>query len=376
MSLRLLTLVALPLLTSACGSHFVKGWRDNDEPARTGPATCEDKYMWDSTTARCVKRSTFELGSIDSAEDCRATGRSIWVEDKCIANSDANHAQCDSIPGWTWKEETCRENKELECTSQPNRAWVDGTCVGKPALETSGGALTQALTAGNAITPIDLQVSPGAKPALINNATCPNFLSIKNGTQLVSGDSYALASSTTRCDLDIVAETTAAKSDVKHVTVMIERGFYAICNGGHATPAENNALRILKDVLRKATCEELNASLMEQATLDLRPSYDRQLILSDLTVLRGLKKLVWLDLSADNNRLNNVEDLSPLASLPALQTLWLTGNRSLKDLSPLAKSPTLIKLDVTNTAVTQNRTEATCPTAAGTNPEVLQVCKN
>ena len=160
MSLRLFALAAL---TASCSSHFVKGWRGDDTRHRTPQEMCArvEGFSWDG--AQCVEDADRNFGLIGDEKECTRTGLAIWANGACISSKDANADQCASIANWSWIEGTgCRTAVEAQCVANPGQAWVKDTCVGKPGLTTSGGALAQAMTAGVALTPIDLKPSNGA----------------------------------------------------------------------------------------------------------------------------------------------------------------------------------------------------------------------
>ncbi|MEL6341722.1 MAG: leucine-rich repeat domain-containing protein, partial [Myxococcota bacterium] len=67
----------------------------------------------------------------------------------------------------------------------------------------------------------------------------------------------------------------------------------------------------------------------------------RRMRLRDLSALRDVQTLEWLILN-----INPIDDVSPLADLPRLETLDLGQNEALTDVSPLARAPALQRLSL------------------------------
>jgi hypothetical protein len=363
MSLRLL-LLALPLIAATgCGTPFVKGWRGKEKPVETGPNSCAKNAQWDPKRG-CVEDGKVDLGLTDNQSECEATGKATWTEGHCLPNDQATENQCANITGWTWLgDKGCVPAAEASCLKDPAMTWDGEKCVGKPTLTTSGGAVTQSIAAGVALTAIDLQVSDGAT-IKVENESCPGFIS-KSGNQIVSGDAYKLPEGKTSCELDLVPALNDVEGDATHVAVTIERGFYAICIDSNATDDENDALRLLLNVLKAGDCQAANDELVKQTIIDLSASAAP---IKDAGVFRALKGLQRLDLSN-----NDITDLSPLAHLDHLSVLFLANNAHLKDLSPLAQAPALQKLVISGTAVVRSDAK-TCPNA-NVNAALAAVCK-
>jgi hypothetical protein len=141
-------------------------------------------------------------------------------------------------------------------------------------------------------------------------------------------------------------------------------GFAALCKQPTSYEVSRTVIALMDALSHKTDCDEAARALADSLVIVLDDAD-----LSDLTPLKGLPKLDTLSLR------NNGEftDVTVLASLPNLRSLDLTGT-GVTDLSPLAAHKKLTLLDMTRTALVDAKTDATCPTADGTNAAVKLFC--
>ncbi len=365
MRLALASWLALAALAAtACNSGFVKGW-GKAETERTAeisaPDRCEARPGFSWVGGSCKEDSSLALATVETPDDCHKIEAAGWWDGQCIAYADASEEQCGEVVAWSYTGGKCVAEVELACEADPAATWTDGVCVGRPAL-TADGALAQTVSAGNAIAPVRLTLSAGALVEL-RDQSCPNYFAI-DGARLTSADGYGVPAGAAACTAFLVPKAGEAEGDPVAVEVTFARGFFAICNDPAATDAElGTALAIMRS-LEKVDCKEANADLTQVKRIILQGYQGQRL--SDLSALRGLTQLEWLDVSQ-----NRVTDLSPIAGASNLIWLDVTGNK-LDSLVPIATLPKLTRLLISDGDV--EKTEATCPTAAGTAAPVIRAC--
>ncbi len=339
-NIRLFGSLVLAFMTlSACGSPFIKGWRNTEKESRTPQEQCSTLKGFHWIEGSCQKDGDSSLNDV-SEEQCKTYTNATWLSDKCVYFKDLETAELCSTVGWKWAAGSCRLPAEADCLADSSKQYIKDKCVVRPTLALTGD-VTQIVSAGAVFTPLDLVLSAGALAEVSEPQTCPGFFKIDAG-KLTSSP----ATAGTSCEADLVAHAGGATSLPVHVTAKIDAGFLSYCNDFTKDPAKALAERemartvfILKQASKKTTCDEVAKELGDATSIDLANSG-----VTDLRPLTGFTKLLYLDLTGDL-----LKDLSPVAHLPSLETIG----------QPRFKGA---------------HTEANCPTTAGFNFAVADFC--
>lgn len=360
----ILMVLGLVLATAGCGSGFVKGWVDRDQtPEGSDEEQCSRRKGHTWVNGTCALTSDLNLADIASEDQCKQLPDHSWFDDKCLPNIALTEAQCGQVLAWAWFENQCRPSLAVDCMEDPAKVFVDGECLVRPTIATEG-AVQQTTVVGAPIQPVKLTLSAGAF-AELRNQTCADFFKLE-ANRIVSKDGFEQDGAPATCAADLVAVLGAAESRPVRFTASIEPGFFSACQGKHPSAEAIRTARVLVKALEKTDCEQATKALKEITKIQI-PNAG----LKDISALRGLTKLEWLDLAG-----NDVEDVAALADLPALAMIDLTNNK-VKSVAPLAKLPKLNFLYVDGNPLFNGgaaRTPENCPTGEGVNAEVVKAC--
>lgn len=356
MRANLVLIFALAILTQACGTGFVKGWR-KDVPERDAETQCHDRDGWSWVNNECQKNGAFSLTDVTSEADCKRLPDSGWFEGSCLAYTQLNEDQCASIGGsWEWRDNRCQSKDRRLCEAD-GKVWKDDQCLVRPTLATDGGERHQEIVLGIAMDPIVLKPSVGAL-AVVTRETCPGFTKI-DGNKLVRDDKVEAPLDATTCVVELIATLGELTSEPVLVELDLRNGFATACDAG-----EHTASQIVRQ-LQRASCKDALTALKDLEKLALANSQ-----ITDLSALRGLRKLKWLDLQGNPG----LADLAPIAALPMIGGLDLTGTgvenvTAIKNIATV----TFLYLDGTPLAKAGAKNENNCPTD-GTNLAVKRFC--
>lgn len=342
---RLLALVTMCLgLQTACGSPFVKGWRDDKKSERTPQEQCDavKGYQWVNGT--CQKQGSFKLDGVGEA-DCKKVDDAFWKDEKCVYFRDLKTAADCSSVGWTWKNSQCMSPAQAQCLTDPESDWVVDHCAVRPTVSFTGLA-TQALAVGGIFEPLVLTLSTGATASIIDQ-NCGEFFVIagEKVTSVAAGDHPS-------CEADLIADAGGAKALKIHLKATIDKGFLAYCN---QFLGDNEAAR-KEPELAKTVFKLIDAS--EKIKCD--------------DAATALSLVTSFDMSGAG-----ITDVRPLAGFTQIFSINLSDNPGLKDISALAYLPKLqlLTMDRTGLSKASNRTEANCPYKEGVAFGVWEFCR-
>jgi hypothetical protein len=344
--------------TTACGTPFVKGW--GHQSVTSDPvAACAKRsgYIWRSDIQACVEDASVDRGTIKTEAQCEQVPDSMWTGNACVKYADLTSAdQCAKVPasaGWTWVEKAkkCEPAAQADCEAKGEALGKNG-CVAVPTLTLSGAPASQNLSIGDSIQPITVTASAGLKVTL-EAQSCPNFFSIGANNQVTSAPVDATIAGKGGCDAALSGTEAGVSEPVtQKLTVTVPTaGFLSLCNKLQGSAAAQDAdlenqvtVSALEELAGTNVCADADKKLSDMTSMDLK-----DLRLTKLDALAGFSKLQFLHLQG-----NDIQSLAPIAALPSLQWIGMSGNSFLE--------------------VKANRTAINCPTAAKTNVGVRTYC--
>lgn len=365
---RMIALVAVLVSIASCGSGFMEGWRDNSPNPSGIPSAvvCEQKDGFSWVNGECVKDDDLNLNDIVTEEQCATIKNAYWVDNKCVRRTDLTKNQCSLFQELQWTADKCLLRAEAECLAQ-GKFFKDGQCHDQPVIEFTSGAREQNLTSGAAFEPIQFTVTEGAI-IRIEDSSCPGYF-VVNGNQIIANADVKPAAGQNTCKATLIADKNGIESAYHEIKVTFLEGFIAYCTSPNGVDIDVlNFTWKLYDSLEAENCESAFKKLNNLFKLEVVP--DTRIIRID--ALQGLRNLKWLEI-----RGHSVEDVSPVASLSGLIHLDLS-NGNIKDVRAFAKLPNLKRLILDGNPIangTITKSEANCPTAAGTNAAVKEFCE-
>lgn len=118
------------LVLAACGSPFVKGWRNDNEDTRTPEEKCDaiKGRSWDNGS--CVEDKNISLTERNEVT-CKLIETAIWIDDSCLAYETLSEDQCARAanPAWTFYG-SCMPAKRAACLQQgADFSYIGDRCV-------------------------------------------------------------------------------------------------------------------------------------------------------------------------------------------------------------------------------------------------------
>ncbi len=264
--------------------------------------------------------------------------RDGWGEDEDVRSDKTAEQFCEETDGFSWVDGKCQKDSfllddgsltEIQCERVKEAYWFAGTCSHYSKLpEDSCVSFSQLIWHGE-VCSIKAKVECEAAGKFYDESKCVSV------PQVVVAD--------------------------------FSTGFLSYCNDSEV---EGSIFYVIKELIKiseKTTCSAAAEVLTNSDWLEI-PGNSR---ISRLEPFSGLNNLRGLEIRGHS--IANIP--ASIASLGSLRWLDLS-NGKISDISPLAGSKTIkdLFLDGNPIAIPANRTEANCPTKAGTNEAVKAFC--